>query len=97
MVRCNMLKNCPVSAPNITVAKRVYGPNIAGVQGKGVRRSLRPTVGDYIDFSPQIRDLNNVLDISAIIVLINGLAFFITSSHNVGFLTGESTEPIRKT
>ena len=35
-----------------------------------------PVVGDYVDVPSQIRELNNVLDMSADIIFINGLAFF---------------------
>ena len=86
MVGWNMLKKCPVSTPDIACVKRVYGPNIAGVQGKGVRRSPHPVVGDYVDVLPQIWELNNILDISADIIP----AFFLISSQNVRFLMGES-------
>ena len=71
-----MLRNCPISASNITIAKRVYGPNIVGVQGESVWRSPCPAVSDCISIPPQNRVLNSVLDISAGLMFINGLAFF---------------------
>ena len=79
LVRCNMLEKCPIAAPNIATDKRVYGPNIAGVsRGKEVRCSPRPAVSDYIAVPPQIRKLNRVFDISADVMFINGLPFFLT-------------------
>ena len=66
----------PVSAPDITVAKHVYGPNTAGVQGKGVRCSPRPAVGYYVTVPPQIREVNIKLDISTNLMFINGWCSF---------------------
>ena len=52
--------------------------------------------GNYMDVPPQIRELNNVLDISVDIMFSNGLVFFLTSSQNVKFLTGESISSRKK-
>ena len=59
LLRCNMLKNCPIAAPNISIAKLFYGPDIVGVsRGKGVRRPPCPVISGYVAVPPHIRELN---------------------------------------
>ena len=91
LVRCNMLKNCPLAAPDIAIAKIFYDSDIAGVsRGKGVCRSPRPAVSNYVAILQQIHELNRVLNISADVMFINGLPFFLTRSRNVRFLTADA-------
>ena len=79
LVGCNMLKNCPIFGPDIALTKLIYGPTIAGFsRGNGVQRSPRPTISNYVVVTPQIDELNQVLDISTNVMFINGLPFFLT-------------------
>ena len=50
MVSGNMIKNGSITPSDITNAKEIYGPALAGMQGKTVRciPAPAPVVGDYV-------------------------------------------------
>ncbi len=48
MVRSNMIANCPVSTSDVSNARAIFGPDLASVHGKTVRRTPAPVVVEYV-------------------------------------------------
>ena len=48
MVRLNMIVNFPVTFDDVKNAKLVFGPDIASLKGKSVRRKPASFVRDYV-------------------------------------------------
>ena len=48
IVSSNMIKNCSITPSDIANAEEIFGPALASVRGKTVRRTPAPVVGDYV-------------------------------------------------
>ncbi len=48
MVRGSMISNCPVTANAVTNAHQIFGPNLAGIRGRTVRRPLESVTTNYM-------------------------------------------------
>ena len=49
MVSSNMIKNCPIDSTDVSNARAIFGPDLASVRGKTVRRKPKSIV-DYRTF-----------------------------------------------
>jgi hypothetical protein len=49
MVSSNMISNCPVTPSDITVANKIFGPNVASMKGKTVRATQEPVPMEYVE------------------------------------------------
>jgi hypothetical protein len=65
MVSSNMIANCPFSKSNITNARAIFGPHLASVQGKTVRRTPVPVVADYVAVPCLLVEANKVVTLAA--------------------------------
>jgi hypothetical protein len=48
MVSNNLIENCPITSKDISNARTIFGPDLASIQGKTVRRAPEPVVTDYV-------------------------------------------------
>ena len=49
MVHHNLISNCPVSKNDVTNAYKIFGPDLAGIQGRTVRQKSERVVTDYVE------------------------------------------------
>jgi hypothetical protein len=94
MVSSNMIKNCLITPSDIANANEIFGSALASVQGKTVRRTPAPVVGDYIAVPRLLVEWNRIITMAADVFFVVGTAFMITLSRNVKFITAERT-PVR--
>ena len=83
------IKNCPLTAADAKLGEQIYGPSIAGVRGKTVRRNEPSFVIDQIPIS--IADKYKTVTLGADIFYVNSIRFFVSISAHIGFGT---TQPI---
>ena len=84
-----MLRDCAITTRDITNAKAIFGLALDAVRGKMTRRSPMPAQAHYVSVPRLIRERNRDLDISADLFFINGLAFLVTRSRRLRFITAE--------
>jgi hypothetical protein len=48
VVSNHLISNCPVTHPNITNARAIFGPDLPSVRGKTVQQTPAPVVTDYV-------------------------------------------------
>ena len=48
MVRGGMISNCPVTANAVKNAHQIFGPDLAGIRGRTVRRPPESVTTDYV-------------------------------------------------
>ena len=48
MVSSNMIKNCPIDSTDVSNARAIFGPDLASVKGKTVRRKPKLIVEEYV-------------------------------------------------
>ena len=77
------IKNCPVTAADAKLAEKIYGPNIAGVRGKTVRRNEPVYEVDQILISVPLK--YRMVTLSADKFYVNTIRFFVSISKHIGF------------
>jgi hypothetical protein len=87
MVAGGMILNCPVTVADVTRADTIYGPSIAALKGKTVRRSPERVVTDLIEVPNEILWANQNVSLYGDVSLVNTIPFFATISRNVRFTT----------
>jgi hypothetical protein len=91
MVSHNLILNCPVTSPDITSAKGIFGPDLPSVQGKTVRRMPVPVVADYAAVPRKLVQANKRMTLTADVFFVDGTAFLLTVSRRISSLSRRST------
>ena len=89
MVQNNMIKNCPITLQDIATAEQVYGKSVGVIKGKVTRQKPEPVITDYVEVPKRILDLNKEITLSADIMYVQGMPFFITVSRDLKLTTTE--------
>ncbi len=89
MVSGNPIKNCPVTTTDITNARKIFGPDLASIQGKTVRWTPGPVVADYVAVPRLLVEQNGIVTMEADVFIVDGTAFLVTLSRRIKFITME--------
>ncbi len=89
MVRANMIPNCPINVNDITNARDIWGPVLASLRGKMVRRTPAPVVAEYLAVPKSVMDRNKMVTLAADVFFVDGMGFLMTVSRNIKFITAE--------
>ena len=87
IVRLGLLPNCPVTVEDVRIANKIYGAEIAALKGKTTRGRPIPVQLDNVYVPPELIDLHKDVTLVIDVMFINKLAFFITMSRNLKFIT----------
>ena len=90
MVRGEMIKNHPITIPDIQNAITIFGPGIGSLHGKTVRHTPEIMVSDYITIPPEFLDQNYNLEITTDLMFVNKTPFLVTLGQRVKFTTIKS-------
>jgi hypothetical protein len=91
MVSSNMINDCSITPSDIANAKEIFGPALASVRGKTVCRTPAPVVGDYMAVPRSLVERNRIITMAEDVFFVDGIAFLITLSRNMKFITSEHT------
>jgi hypothetical protein len=94
LVSSNMITNCPLTTHNVTNARTIFGPDLASVRGKTVRRTPAPVVAEYVAVPRALVEANKVVTLAADVFFVDGTAFLLTVSRRIKFVTAEHV-PVR--
>ena len=87
IVATNRIKDCPVTLEHIRVMEHIYGDNSILLKGKTTRRKPLPVVQDYVQIPEQLINAHQGIILYADIFYINGIAFLLTISKAIQYLT----------
>ena len=87
IVQANMLKDSPVVTQDVDVALKIYGPSVALLKGKTVRRKAPVVIQDVIEVPTEIRQLHKRVTLAIDIFFVNGVPYFATLSLRICFLS----------
>ncbi len=90
MVRGNMINNCPVTSNTITNACTIFGPDLARLKGKTVRRMPALVAADYVAIPKEVVKQNKIITLAADVFFVNRIAFLLTVSRQIKFITTEN-------
>jgi hypothetical protein len=94
LVSGNLIPNCPIARANIPNALKIFGPDLASIRGKTGQWTPAPVVADYLAIPPQLVDANKAVTLVADVFFVDGIAFLITVSRRIKFMTTEHL-PVR--
>ncbi len=89
LVSRNFINNCPISSSNVTNARAIFGPDLASVRGKTVRKKPAPVVVDYVAVPHTLIEANKVIILAADVFFMDGTAFLLTVERRLKFVTAE--------
>ena len=89
MVRANMIHNCPVTASAAENANRIFGPDLAGVRGRTVRRPPEAVRTDYVQLPRVIMERYRVVVLTADVMFVNKVPFLVSQSRGLNLITCE--------
>jgi len=89
LVRLNLLKDCPITNADIVNANRIFGPDLANIRGKRVRRKPEHVNTEIVEIPRQILEIQSKVPLVADVMFVNGVPFLISSSRNINLTTIE--------
>ena len=83
----HLIPNSPFTSHDVRRAEQIYGPDLGNLKGKTTRRNP-PTVDQIMQQCPDtiIEQYGNIM-LSADVMHVNGIPFFVTWSHHIHFGT----------
>ena len=87
MVRANQIQKCPITSEEITDEKFIFGPHLAEVIGKTIRRKPKQVDSDRVEIPREFQILHKSVTLVACVFFVNGIPFFITISRKLRFVT----------
>ncbi len=89
MVRANLITNCPVSPTAVTNTNTIFGPDLAGVRGRTVRRPPESVRTDYVQIPRAILERYQLVVLTADVMFINKVPFLVSSARGLILITAE--------
>jgi len=89
-VKNNLINNCPVTIQDIVAAEKIYGPDIAALKGKTVRKQPMRVNTEIIEVPEHIKKMHHNVILGGDILFVNGHPFLITFSNNIKLTTSEN-------
>jgi hypothetical protein len=85
ILRSNQTKDCPVMVEDAMTAYKIWGPSVAALKGKTVRKKPEPIKTDIVSILKEIRELHNEVTLTIDIFFVNKIPFFVTLSRVLYF------------
>jgi hypothetical protein len=89
LVRSNLITNCPVSTTAVTNAHAIFGPDLAGVRGRTVRRPPESVRTDYVQIPRAILERYQLVVLTADVMFVNKVPFLVSSARGLNLITAE--------
>ncbi len=87
MVRRNQLPNCNITPNDIKHANDIFGPDLAGIRGKTTRRKPERVEGGVVGIPARIVEANKFVWLAGDVMFVDGIAFVVTVSRGLKFIT----------
>jgi hypothetical protein len=94
LVSGNLINNCPISLSDMSNARAIFGPDLASVRGKTVRKKPAPVVTDYVAVPRMLVEATKVITLAADVFFVDGTTFLLTVGRRLKFVTAEHV-PVR--
>ncbi len=89
LVSGNLISNCPISSSDMSNTRAIFGPDLASVRGKTVRKKPAPVVTDYVAVPRTLVEANKVITLVADVFFVDGTTFLLTVGWHLKFFKAE--------
>ena len=86
-LQANLLRDCPVTVQDLSVALKIWGPSVAMLKGKTVRKTPPPVQQNIILIPKEIRQQHKKVTLVIDIFFVNKIPFFVTLSLRICFVS----------
>jgi hypothetical protein len=87
VIQSNQIRDCPVTVQDVDNAHTIWGKNIVALKGKHTRTKPIHVAGNFIKVPKEFLKLHKDVFMTADILFMNKIPFFITLSYNICFTT----------
>ena len=87
LVRHNFLQDCPITPSDIANAHNFFGPDLANIRGKTVRRKPEHVSMEMVEIPQHILSNQQHVTLSADVMFVNQVPFLVSSSRNINLTT----------
>ena len=85
LLRLNIIQNCPVTVEDMTIANKIYGPDISSLKGKSTRQKPRPVKKDTIEILKELIAKNHDIDLCIDTMFMNKFCMLTAIDRTVKF------------
>ena len=83
----SLYRTCPITAKDITNAKKIFGPSEPCIKGKQVRTKPERVEADYVSIPANIVSMNRDVLLVGDVMFVSGIPCFVTLSRRIRFVT----------
>jgi hypothetical protein len=91
MVRGGMISNCPVTPIAVQNAHQIFGPDLAGIRGRTVRRPPDSVTTNYVQIPGVILERHQLVTLAVDIMFVNGVPFLVSVVRGLNLVTTKLT------
>eukprot|EP00804_Cyclotella_cryptica_P005871 CCRYP_000147-RA/>CCRYP_000147-RA protein AED:0.12 eAED:0.13 QI:0/0/0/1/0/0/3/0/1214 len=89
MVCGKLIADCPVDVVDLKNAHTIFGPDLAGIWGRTVRRRPERVTTDIVAVPQDFVQMHKFLVLTAGVMFVNGIPFLLTRSRGLQLITVE--------
>ena len=82
-LRQNLIADCPVTSNDLTLATKIFGPDVASIKGRSTRKRPHLQTDDTIDVPPELYDAQRGVDLCVDVLFVNGIPFVSSVSKRI--------------
>jgi hypothetical protein len=91
MVRGGMIPNCPMIPNTVTNAHQIFGPDLAGVRGRTVRRPPESVTTNYVQIPRAVLEQHHLVTLAVDVMFVNRVPFLVSMARGLNLVTAEFT------
>ena len=85
MLKSNIIKNCPVTAADVDIAEKIYGPVISNLKGKTTRQTPKPVVANEVMIPSELLMKHRQIELCMDTMFVNKQPFLTSIDNSVRF------------
>ena len=89
MVCGGMISDCPMTPNAIKNAHLIFGPDLAGVRGRMVRRPPETVTTDYVQIPWVLLERHQLVTLAVDVMFVNGVPFLVSVARGLNLITAE--------
>jgi hypothetical protein len=89
MVHSGMILNCPVTPSAVQKANRIFGPDLAGVRGRTVRRPPESVTTNYVQIPHALLERHQRVTLAVNVMFVNRVPFLVSVARGLNLVTAE--------